>query len=207
MSTPPPSRPTLGPARPEMEDGLVFARHLDTAADGVFRTMIGARFEEVIAAAYLSPGHDLSYERVTFAEHEGRIVGTASGYSAGQHRESDDRPLTKAAGVLTLIRLAAVYLPLRPVLHFIDQLPDGDFYLQAIAVDDDQRGNGVGSMLMDHVDDIARSLGCRRIALDVADDNPDARRLYERRDMVVEASSRPAWFGLAPCVHRMVREL
>jgi ribosomal protein S18 acetylase RimI-like enzyme len=88
-----------------------------------------------------------------------------------------------------------------PVLAFIDHVPEGDFYLLAAAVDAAERGQGTGSMLMDHMEDVAHERGCKRIALDVAANNTGARRLYERRGMVVEAKS-PLGFAL-----RMVKEI
>jgi ribosomal protein S18 acetylase RimI-like enzyme len=77
----------------------------------------------------------------------------------------------------------------RRVFRFIETVPDGDFYLQAVAVDDDQRGNGIGSVLIDHVENTARAHDCDRIVLDVAANNEGARRLYEHRGMTVEGES------------------
>ena len=120
----------------------MFAGYLDTATDGFFRAMLGRQVERIIADAYLETGHDLSYQHVTFAERGGQIVGMASGYTAEEHRRSSDEVLGQAAGTIRTMRMAIVSILGRPVLRFIDHVPDGDFYLQAVAVDDDQRGMG-----------------------------------------------------------------
>jgi len=48
-----------------------------------------------------------------------------------------------------------------------------------LAVSDAYRGQGIGKALLDAVDDLARSLGCSVITLEVRADNP-AQRLYSR---------------------------
>ena len=49
-----------------------------------------------------------------------------------------------------------------------------------IAVDEDWRGRGIGTALMDAAEAWARGTGLDALELDVADPNGDARRLYER---------------------------
>ena len=88
----------LRPAEPSCEEGRAFARYLDTAAEGFFGFMLGPRSADILAQAFLAPGHDLSHQNVTFAERDGDIVGMVSGYSAMQHRRSTTRPLERAAG-------------------------------------------------------------------------------------------------------------
>jgi ribosomal protein S18 acetylase RimI-like enzyme len=72
-----------------------------------------------------------------------------------------------------------------PLLRIIDTIDDGDFYLQAIAVDEELRGEGVGSTLMDFIEESAVACGSSRLALDVSAKNEGARQLYERRGMAV----------------------
>ena len=44
-----------------------------------------------------------------------------------------------------------------PLMRIIDSIADGDFYLHAIAVDKELRGDGVGSVLMDSFEGLARA--------------------------------------------------
>jgi ribosomal protein S18 acetylase RimI-like enzyme len=74
-----------------------------------------------------------------------------------------------------------------PLWRILNTLADGDFYLQAIAVDKELRGEGVGSTLIDSIEDRARATGSTRLSLDVSAKNEGARRLYERRGMTVES--------------------
>ncbi len=47
--------------------------------------------------------------------------------------------------------------------RFIKTVPDGDYYLLAVAVDDQARGSGIGSTLLDYSEATARAHGCARI--------------------------------------------
>jgi ribosomal protein S18 acetylase RimI-like enzyme len=148
--------------------------------------MFGRRAGNIIAAAFTRPDHDLSYQNVTFAEREEVIVGAVSAYSAEQHRRSSDRPLREAAGGCHL-RMTILSTLFAPIMRIIDTISDGDFYLQTIAVDREMRGEGVGSALMDFVEDRARTLGFNRLSLDVSAGNQGAYELYRHRGMTVES--------------------
>jgi ribosomal protein S18 acetylase RimI-like enzyme len=180
---------TLRAARPEPEDGLAFAGYLDTSAEGFFRFWLGRGFSRVIAEAFKKPGHDLSYEHATFAVREEKIIGMTTCYTAEQHRISSLAPLLEAEGYPTF-RAAIIAAVFAPIFRVLDTLEDGDFYLQAIAVDPDARGAGVGSVLMDRVEDKGRASGSRRLCLDVSGANAGARRLYERLGMDVVSESK-----------------
>ena len=177
---------TLRAANATFDDGLAFARHLDEAAEGFFRFMLGRRAGHILATAFLRPDHDLSYQNVTFAERDNVIVGMVSGYTAEQHRRSCRRPLKKAAGRRNL-RMSVVLVVCAPLMRIIDSVADGAFYLQAIAVDGELRGQRVGSVLMDAFERRARASGSTRLSLDVSAKNEGARRFYERRGMTIES--------------------
>jgi ribosomal protein S18 acetylase RimI-like enzyme len=176
----------LRPANPTLDDGLAFARYLDQAAEGFFRFMLGRRAGHIIATVFAQPDHDLSYQNVTFVERDNVIVGTVSGYTAAQHRRSSPQPLKQAAGRRNL-RMRIVLILFAPLMRIIDSIADGDFYLQAIGVDKELRGDGIGSVLMDSLEERARASGSTRLSLDVSAKNEGACRFYERRGMTVES--------------------
>lgn len=176
----------LRSAEPTIDEGRRFARYLDQAADGFFGMWLGRRAESILAAAYVQPDHDLSFERVTFAEREGNIVGMALAYSCEQHRRSSDLPLARAAGRWHP-RMMIFSIALAPTFRVLRTMEDGDFYLQAIAVDPAARGAGIGSSLMDATEERAIASGATRLTLDVSAANAKARGLYERRGMTVES--------------------
>jgi len=177
---------TLRAAKPTMDEGLAFARYLNEAAEGFFHIMLGRRAEHIIAEAFLQPNHDLSHQNVTFAERGGELVGMVSGYTAEQHRFSSRQPLKQAAGRWNF-RLRIILVLFAPLMRIIDSMADNDFYLQAIATDNEHRGEGLGSILMDSFEERARASGATRVALDVSAKNEGARRFYERRGFTVES--------------------
>lgn len=65
-------------ANPTLDEGLVFARYLDEAAEGFFRLMLGRNVADIIVIAYTQPDHDLSYQNVIVAERDNVIVGMAT---------------------------------------------------------------------------------------------------------------------------------
>lgn len=187
-------------AKPTLDEGRVFARYLDEAAEGFFRLMLGRNVADIIATAYTQTDHDLSYQNVIVAEHDGVIAGMASGYTAEKHRRYSDRPLKHAAGKHAL-RMMIVSTLCSPFLRFLEHHDDGDFYLQSIAIDKAHRGKGVGSVLLNALEDRARTCGAGRLALDVSAKNEGARRLYGRRGLTVEST----WPKRAFMPHIIVR--
>ena len=177
---------TFRAAKPTFDEGRVFARYLDEAAEGFFRFMLGRRAVDIVATAFTQPVHDLSYQNVTFAERDKVIVGMVSGYTAEQHHRSSDRPLKLAAGRRNL-RMMVVSILCAPLLRVINTIADGDFYLQAIAVDKELRGEGVGSALIDFVEECACAAGSARLSLDVSASNEGACKIYGHRGMTVES--------------------
>jgi ribosomal protein S18 acetylase RimI-like enzyme len=176
----------LRDANPTFDDGLAFARYLDEAAEGFFRFMLGRRSTEIIAKAFARPAHDLSHQNVTFAERDGDIVGMVSGYTAEQHRRSSRQALKQAAGQWNW-QPRIILVLFAPLMRIIDSIADDDFYLQAIAVDNELRGEGLGSILMDSLEEQARASGATRLALDVSAKNQGARRFYDRRGFAVDS--------------------
>jgi ribosomal protein S18 acetylase RimI-like enzyme len=174
----------LRAANPTFEEGMLFAQYLDEAAEGFFRFMLGERFKQILAEAYIQPAHDLSFQNVTFAEHNNVLVGMVSGYTAEQHRSSTREPLKQAAGKNN-IRMRIVLVLFAPLMRIVDSMAEDDFYLQAIAVDKDQRGSGIGSILADYIEEQARARGSKRLALDVSSSNSGACQFYNNRGMAV----------------------
>ena len=197
---------TLRNAVPEYTEGLCFARYLDMAAEGFFRILLGRNSQDILARAYLQPNHDLSYQHVVFAELDGNIVGMFSSYSAEQHRIANRKILSDEAGYWNL-RFWMVSLLFTPMSRMLETLAAEDYYLLAIAVDSDLQGKGIGSSLLDAVEERAIQNAVKRLALDVSGNNDNARRLYERRGFSVE-SSWPRHLRIATLkFHRMIKPL
>ena len=66
-------------------------------------------------------------------------------------------------------------------------------YIYGFRVQSSFRGLGIGGCLMDFAEADLRRRGFAFVTLNVANDNPDARRLYERRDYQVVAPEAGDW--------------
>ena len=83
------------------------------------------------------------------------------------------------------MRLVEVLLA--PLMRLNDSILEGDYYLQFIAVDQDRRVAGVGTVLLDAFEEQALASGSTRLSLDVSPGNEVARRFYEHRGWSVES--------------------
>ena len=176
----------LRAANPQFEDGLACARYLDQSAEGFIHFWLGPRADNIVAKAFLEPDHNLSYQNVTFAERGSETVGMVCAFTAEQHHRFSLEPLQRAAGERNL-RKWILDIIFAPMMRIVDSIPDGDFYLNSIAVDEEVRGDGVGSVLMDFVEERGRASGSTRLSLDVSAKNQGACRFYERRGMRVDS--------------------
>lgn len=195
----------LRPARPEYDEGLLFARYLDQAAEGFFRFMLGNNSKTIIATAFLELGHTLSFENVVFVEKDERIVGMSSTFTGVQHRNFSDEPLRRAAKK-NAIRMKIVRTIFAPLWRILESIPEEDFYIQSIAVEPDLRGAGIGSLLMNDIEKRALESGSVRLSLDVSAKNEGAKRLYKHRDMA-ETSGWPRSRFLPTVFVRMSKDL
>jgi len=66
----------------------------------------------------------------------------------------------------------------------------GELVMDGIAVDENLRGQGIGTKLLQGVIDFARAHGYQTVRLDVVDTNPRARQLYERVGFVATETHR-----------------
>ena len=169
----------IRPANPSYDEGLRFAHFVSVASEGQFRHLLGRRVDEILAEAFVSPGHDMSHEHVLFAEEGEEIVGMVSGYTAEQHRNASDAPLKQAAG-RSAFRMGLMFALAAPVLRFLHRYAEGDFYVEFLAVDESQRGKGIGSQLLEALEKRARGIGSTQFAIDVAGRNKIAQKVYER---------------------------
>ncbi|MGE5335416.1 MAG: N-acetyltransferase family protein [Nitrososphaerota archaeon] len=71
---------------------------------------------------------------------------------------------------------------IRDSAHWPTAVPHSWVYIDDIIVDERFRGTGIGSALLAHIEDWARTLGITQIELTVWEFNTSARAMYERRE-------------------------
>ncbi|WP_051854678.1 GNAT family N-acetyltransferase [Streptomyces sp. NRRL B-1347] len=147
----------------------------------------------------------LHHDRGVVAARGERIVGVAGFRLDGRALTGGGvRDVLSAYGPLRgLPRLAALAL-------FERTATAGELAMDGIAVAADQRGHGIGSLLLREVIAVAAEAGRHRVRLDVIDVNPRARALYERHGFTAAGTRRTPYlrslmgFGAVTTMRRAV---
>ena len=61
-------------AKPDLEEGLVFAQLFDEASEGFFKSMLGIKTYEIIADAFFKSNNEYSFENAMIIEYKSKIV-------------------------------------------------------------------------------------------------------------------------------------
>ncbi len=115
---------------------------------------------------------NFSYRNARLATVDGSVAGMILAYrlpDAGHADAIDDSPRF-----------------IRPLLE-LEQCVPSSFYINMLATYPEFRGKGVGTALMDIVDDWAVESGCDRVSVQVFEQNEGALRLYRRLGYAEEA--------------------
>lgn len=131
---------------------------------------------EVLTDAIADPDYRYSYTRGIVEEIDGKMAGVAFGYT-DEEEPMIDLPL---ADILEKHELP------RDQYLFIDKetLPN-EWYLDTISVSEKFRGKGIGSKLLEALPMLAEKANRTIIGLSVDQQNPQAKKLYERHGFEV----------------------
>ncbi|MFD4918921.1 GNAT family N-acetyltransferase [Streptomyces virginiae] len=136
---------------------------------------------------------------------DGRVVGVAGYQLAGRGLIGGDA----AAVLATYGRVRGLYRVF--LLALLERTPArGELVMDGIAVDPAERSRGIGGLLLREIEAIAVEQRCRRIRLDVVEENPRAQELYERHGFRAVQVRRTPWlrdvlgFGGVTTMHKEV---
>ena len=170
---------TLRPALPE--DAAQAARLIHAAGPALYDRIFGPTLEALALFETLFARHDslFSHQNGTVAVRDGKIVGLALAVpSAGYHRGRDVPRLLLRRGPHFLLGLVRAAWDLR---RSTVSPPADSYYLGILAVAPDERGKGIGALLVDEISRRAREAGCAAVCLHAELGNEGARRFYERQ--------------------------
>ena len=170
-------------------------------------------FDAWVLRLWRAPGTIFSSDSAILSIKEGKLLGVAIAFNGGKYREriAAGGPLweemlkakevtsEEIAGVTERAKLASW---LNPVIH------SNTFYVHALAVKPEARGQRIGYSMMDYLFNKAKELGYQEFQLDVLSDNP-AVGFYRSLGLEVLAETRapkPAEFGV-PIEFRMGKHL
>lgn len=192
-------------ANPELEEGLLFAAYLNEASEGFFKSILGKDTFEIIAEAFVKSNNDYSYENVFVIEYNNDVVGMVSGFTKSE-KESFDRKILSRSSKGSNGKKWMFSVIGRILSRFLGPPGEDDFYIQAIAINNQMRGKGLGQKLLEHISEKAIEKGAKTLSLDVSSKNSKAIKSYNRFGMEV-ASSWPNFLNITPIFTRMEKRL
>lgn len=192
-------------AKPELEEGYLFAEYLNEASEGFFKSILGKDTFEIIADAFLKSNNDYSYENVSVIEYDSKIVGMVSGYTKSEKECFNGKILYQSSKGSKHKKLIFSIIS-RILSRFLGPPQKGDFYIIAIAVNYKMRGQGLGQKLLEHISAKAIEKGSVTLSLDVSGKNSKAINSYKRFGMKV-TSFWPNFLNISPIFTRMEKQL
>ncbi|REK75708.1 GNAT family N-acetyltransferase [Paenibacillus paeoniae] len=145
-----------------------------SAIDSIAYTLSGTRDDaetwRILAEAIRQEGNRLSYRNIIVDRRDGGIAGVLICY-AGDEAERLDHPIRE--------RLARDYGP-EAAKALVPECQPGDFYLDAVAVDERYQGQGIAKALISAFEQRGIEAGCARLSLIVEQYNDRARALYKK---------------------------
>lgn len=163
----------------KIEDARDFSHLILLSAPVFFPSLFGDNVLEVMENLFRYPGNIFSFEHSYFVEMEKKIAGMVLGYT---WKERDQEELN--TGFLLFRYLGWDILTRVPYLlrvqSILGKLVAGDYYISNIAVYPEFRGCGLGTRLLEKMEEEAVERGCKMMVLDVEADNRGAIRLYQK---------------------------
>lgn len=125
---------------------------------------------DVLAGFFTQAHNRISYRNVIVDRREGTIAGMLVCYS-GDEAEELDRPIRERLERHCGAEASKAIVP---------ECRPGDFYLDAVAVDERYQGKGIAKELITAFELRGQQMGCARLSLIVEQYNERAHQLYKR---------------------------
>jgi ribosomal protein S18 acetylase RimI-like enzyme len=132
----------------------------------------------ILKKLILLENNDFSHNYIYCMENDG-IQGILIGYDPKEiDTKKENRDFLKSFSIGSLVRLVKKGSIIEPVL---DKRDIPGLYIQNICVDEDYRGMGIGSSLIEYFFQYAQNNNYSSVFLDVGIKNESAKRLYEKK--------------------------
>jgi ribosomal protein S18 acetylase RimI-like enzyme len=155
------------------EDCTVLAKLINIASGGVIKYLFhdlipGMKPVQMVAHNLSAEDSYYSYKSAIVAEYNQNLIGASLSYSSQFHRITEEMKN---------------FLPEDRLEHFksfYSSRVEDSLFLNALCVDEQFRGNGIGTQLITLTKKKAKEEGLKALSLMVFLDNIDAQRLYVR---------------------------
>lgn len=185
----------LRPARPR--DAPQVTPLFYSTGPAAFNLAFGSRDKaiSIIRRLFAKPGNPMSFEHTTVAELKGQVIGILT--VADRTIEARTQPqmgaeLLRICGPLPLLARLPIHLRLQRLTRLAQ---DGELCIEDIAVAPQVRGKGIGRLLMQQAERLARRKSYTLISLYVLRDNLPAIGFYRRLGYVCDEEKADAWLA------------
>jgi len=150
--------------------------------------LFGSHARDLLENLFKHARNWFSFEHSHFVEVNGEVAGMALAYTYDQRKSEELRD-----GLLFIRymkwRLIGQLPHMLRAMNIAKQFARGESYLSNVAVYPRFRGLGLGTKLIEAIEEEARTVASKRMVLDVETDNGKAIRLYERLNYRIERKS------------------
>ncbi|MFB4161252.1 GNAT family N-acetyltransferase [Geomicrobium sp. JSM 1781026] len=173
------------------------------------KTVVGSNNQRVIDDTMLklwrARNNRFSHEYAYVAKEGNRILGLMTCYPA---KTMDRLLFPTAVKILRYRHLGFLIHSLKNRKDFrsmlrLKEAKEGEFHIGTLAMLPESRGKGIGTMLIHKAEQFAREQGLDKLSLTVDQNNPAARKLYERVGFHIVHQSDQKPFA----VYRMVKQV
>jgi len=151
-----------------------------------------SRAVKILEKLIIHGKNNLGPEHICVATENEALMGILLYYKGGHHRFGElkfhfKNLKLKDAIIFLLMDIKDIFI--------LSHLEKSDFYMAGVAVDEEHRGKGVGTFILNMGINLARKKGFKRVVLDVALDNHGAKRLYLKTGFKVFDKRSYPWFN------------
>jgi len=149
----------------------------------------------IIRRLFARPGNPMSFEHTTVAELKGQVIGILTVTDRTIEARTQPRmgaELLRICGPASLLFRLPIHLRLQRLTRLAQ---DGELCVEDIAVSPQVRGKGIGRLLMQEAEHLARRKSYTLISLYVLRDNLPAIDFYHRLGYVCDEEKTDCWLA------------
>lgn len=170
---------------------LIYETDVDTL-DFFFGNKDGA--VEIIEKLVIAGKNTTGYEKIhVVSGNDNWILGVLVSFQGNEiDKKQEMRIIRENFNLYDILKLTVIDIIDR---LFLADLESNDYYLACVSVDEEFRGIGIGTFILENSLRLAKERGLKRVVLDVNLDNSGAKRLYERFGFSIFGKKSFPWFG------------
>lgn len=163
----------------ERGDASLFSAMMELSAPKLFSSVFGENFKRILESLFRERRNLFSFEHTFKVKIEGDVAGMLLGYDwkTKKGEEINTGKLLIKYMKFNFVKRLPFLVKLNSVIGYVNK---GEFYISNIAIYPEYRGKGVGTLLLNFVEEVAKKDKIEKLSLDVETENSGAIKLYKR---------------------------